>query len=131
MFERLRLKRKGKQGKAMVTAAKKRGGERGPEGSRTTVHYDVTLRMRYEDGEEVETDYTVGGLLGTSLSFVAGEIVPVVYDPDDRSSFIVDEKKMVAEQKQWLDHKKRESDEFDREAVEEAEAEDRLPPTPG
>ena len=36
---------------------------------------------------------------------------------------------MVDDQKAWLDRKKRESEEFDRERAEEAEG--KLPPTPG
>jgi hypothetical protein len=130
VFDKLRLKRRGKAGQGLVTRSKKRGGERGPEGSRTTVHYDVTVKMRFESGEEVEKDFTLGNFLtGTSLSPPVGELVPVLYDPDDHSSFIVDEKKMVDEQKAWLDRKRRESDEFDQRQA--AEAEDKLPPTPG
>lgn len=130
MFEKLRLKRKGKQSQGLVTRSKKRGGERGPDGSRTTVHYDITVKMRFESGEEVEKDFTLGSFLtGTSLSPPVGELVPVLYDPGDHSSFIVDEKQMVEDQKAWLDRKKRESDEYDRRNAEAAE--DRLPPTPG
>lgn len=130
MFEKMRLKRKGRASQGLVTASKKRGGERGPEGSRTTVHYDVTVKMRFESGDEVEKDFTLGNFLtGTSLSPAVGDLVPVLYDPDDHQSFIVDEGKMVDEQKEWLARKRRESDEFD--ARQAAEAEDRLPPTPG
>jgi len=121
MFERLRLKRKGTRGMGLVTAAKKRGGERGPEGTRTTVHYDVSVKARFQDGGEFERDFDVGNLfLGTSLSFGAGDKVPILYDPDDHSNFIVDEKTMRDEQKAWLERKKREADEFDQEAVREA-----------
>jgi hypothetical protein len=130
VFEKLKLKRKGKASQGLVTRSKKRGGERGPEGSRTTVHYDITVKMKFESGEEVERDFTLGNLFtGTSLSPAVGELVPVLYDPDDHSNFVVDEGKMVDEQKAWLNRKKRESDDFDRRAAEEAE--DRLPPTPG
>jgi hypothetical protein len=130
VFEKMRLKRKGKQSQGLVTRSKKRGGERGPDGSRTTVHYDITVKMRFESGEEVEKEFTLGNFLtGTSLSPPVGELVPVLYDPDDHSSFIVDEGQMVDDQKAWLDRKKRESDDFDRQAA--AEAEDKLPPTPG
>ena len=130
MFGKLRLKRNGKQSQGLVTRSKKRGGERGPEGSRTTVHYDITVKMKFESGEEVEKDFTLGNFLtGTSLSPAAGELVPVLYDPGDHSSFIVDEGRMVDDQKAWLDRKKRESDEYDRHQA--TEAEDKLPPTPG
>lgn len=130
MFEKMRLKRKGRASQGLVTRSAKRGGERGPEGSRTTVHYDVTVKMRFESGDEVEKDFTLGNFLtGTSLSPAVGDLVPVLYDPDDHQSFIVDEGKMVDEQKEWLARKRRESDEFD--ARQAAEAEDRLPPTPG
>lgn len=130
MFEKMRLKRKGKQSQGLVTRSKKRGGERGPDGSRTTVHYDVTVKMKFESGEEVEKDFTLGNFLtGTSLSPPVGELVPVIYDPDDHSSFIVDEGKMVDDQKAWLDREKRESDDYDRRQA--GEAEEKLPPTPG
>ncbi len=130
MFEKMRLKRKGKESQGLVTRSKKRGGERGPEGSRTTVHYDITVKMKFESGEEVEKDFTLGNFFtGTSLSPASGELVPVLYDPGDHSSFIVDEGKMVDDQKAWLDRKKRESEDYDRQQA--AEAEDKLPPTPG
>jgi hypothetical protein len=130
VFEKMRLKRKGKQSQGLVTRSKKRGGERGPEGSRTTVHYDVTVKMKFESGEEVEKEFTLGNVFtGTSLSPAVGDLVPVIYDPGDHSSFIVDEGRMVDDQKAWLDRKKRESEEFDRGNAEAAE--DRLPPTPG
>jgi hypothetical protein len=134
VFEKLRLKRKGKSGQGIVTSAQKRGGERGPEGSRTTVHYDVTVKMRFEDGGEFENSQSTGNFfVGTSLSFGPGDIVPTLFDPNDHSKFIIDEKKMVAEQKEFLDRKKRgrknrELDPIERERV--AEAEDGLPPTP-
>jgi len=130
VFAKMRLKRKGKQSQGLVTRSKKRGGERGPEGSRTTVHYDITVKMKFESGEEVEKDFTLGNFFtGTRLSPPAGELVPVLYDPDDHSSFVVDEGRMVDDQKAWLDRKKQESAEFDRRNAEAAE--DRLPPTPG
>jgi hypothetical protein len=122
VFGERRLKRKGKQGKGLVTAAKKRGGERGPEGSRTTVHYDITVKARFQDGGEFEREFSIGNFFtGTSLSFGVGDTVPIRFDPDDHSAFIVDEKLMVDEQKEWLDRKKRESAEFDQERAREAE----------
>ncbi len=127
VFGKLRLKRNGKQGKGLVTASKKRGGERGPEGSRTTVHYDVTVRAKFEDGSEHERDFTLGNFFtGTSLSPAAGDVVPIRYDASDNSEFIVDERAMVDGQKAWLDRKKRESEGFDQQRVQEAE--DDLPP---
>jgi hypothetical protein len=122
MFQKLRLKRKGKSGKGVVTAAKKRGGERGPDGVPTSIEYDVTVKARFEDGGEFEHDFNIGNALtGTSLSFGAGDVVPILYDPKDHSKFIVDEGAMVDEQKAWLDRKKRESEKFDQQAVREAE----------
>ncbi len=122
MFEKFRLKRKGERGVGLVTAAKKRGGERGPEGSRTTVHYDVTVKARFQDGGEFERDFDIGNLLlGTSLSFGAGDKVPILYDPSDKSNFIVDEDAMRDEQKAWLERKNREAYEFDRQRAQEAE----------
>jgi hypothetical protein len=122
MFEKLRLRRKGKSGKGLVTAAKKRGGKRGPEGSRTTVHYDVTVKARFQDDGEFERDFTTGNFFtGTSLSFGAGDTVPILYDPDDHSKFIVDEKLMIDEQKAWLNRQKRESEQYDQERAREAE----------
>ena len=122
MFEKLRLKRRGRSGQGVVTAAKKNGGERGPDGVPTSVDYDVTVKARFEDGGEFERDFNIGNaLVGTSLSFGAGDVVPILYDPEDHSRFIVDEREMVDQQKAWLDRKKREADEFDRRAVQEAE----------
>jgi hypothetical protein len=122
VFGQRRLKRKGKQGKGLVTAAKKRGGERGPEGSRTTVHYEIKVKARFQDGGEFEREFTIGNFFtGTSLSFGAGDTVPIRYDPDDHSAFIVDEKLMVDEQKAWLNRKERKSEEFDQERAREAE----------
>jgi hypothetical protein len=129
VFEKLRLKRKGKPGKGLVTKAKKRGGERGPEGSRTTVHYDIAVKAKFDDGSEREREFTIGSFFtGTSLSFGGGDVIPILYDPDDHSDFIVDEGKMVDAQKEWLDRKKREAEEFDQGHAREAEKD--LPSNP-
>ena len=128
MFEKRRLKRKGAEGQGIVTAAKKNGGQRGPDGTRTTVTYDVTVRMRFEDGGEYEKSFEIGGLLGTSLSFGPGDVVPVRYDANDHSKFIVDERKMIDEQKASLSGANRAEEQWAQERVEEAEQ--NLPPNP-
>ena len=122
VFEKLRLKRNGKQGKGVVTAANKRGGERGPEGTTTSRHYDITVKAAFEDGGEFERDFSIGNVLtGTSLSFGGGDVVPIRYDPGDHSRFIVDEKLMIDEQKARLDRRKRESEEYEQGRAREAE----------
>jgi hypothetical protein len=125
MFEKRRLKRKGTKGKGIVTAAKT---IRSPDGTRPT-GYDITVKMKFEDGSEYENSSTIGGgLSATTLSFGSGDVVPVLYDPDDRSNFIVDEGLMEEEQKARLERGWQGEEEWAEERVEEAEQ--NLPPNP-
>lgn len=133
MFEKRRLKRQGESGQGVVTRAQKKGGQRTSDGQMTTINYEVTVKMRFEDGGEFERSLKVGGLTGTGLSFGPGDVVPTLFDPDDHSSFIIDERKMNAEQDARLadpdSWKNEEQLKYERQMIEEAEG--KLPPTSG
>jgi hypothetical protein len=124
MFEKRRLKKKGTKGKGIVTAAKTNHTADG----HTISSYDITVKMKYEDGSEYENSYNLGGGLSGTLSFGSGDVVPVLYDPDDHSNFIVDEGQMKEEQKARLERGWQGEEEWAEERVEEAEQ--NLPPNP-
>jgi hypothetical protein len=91
-------KRKGHVGnnaasaQAVVTGVKAHGGEAGSTG---LTYFDLELRARFDDGSTSEFRCRVGGpFSGTRLTFIEGDIVPVRYDPDDRSKIALDEDAM-------------------------------------
>jgi hypothetical protein len=80
---------------AIVTDVKAHGGEAGSAG---TIYFDLELEARLEDGSTHAAQCRVGGpYSGTQLRFVAGDIVPVRFDPNDLSSIKVDEDAMNAD----------------------------------
>ncbi len=77
---------------AVVTGVRAHGGE---SGSRGLVYYDLDLRARFDDGSSHDFSARVGGPFGgTELRFIEGDIVPVRYDPRDRSKIVLDENAM-------------------------------------
>jgi hypothetical protein len=82
--------RDGAHAKAVVIAAKGTGGRPG-DGTYSAVQYHVELRAHFDDGSSTEVSRRVGGALrGTDLSSSEGDIVPVRYDPADRSKLEID-----------------------------------------
>ncbi len=82
--------------KAVVIGVKVHGGEAGSGG---LVYFDLELRARFDDGGTREFRCRVGGpFSGTELRFTEGDIVPVRYDPDDRSKIALDEDAMNDDQ---------------------------------
>jgi hypothetical protein len=77
---------------AVVTSVKVHGGEAGSGG---LAYFDLDLRARFDDGSTSEFRCRVGGpFSGTQLTFAEGDIVPVRYDPQDRSKIALDEDAM-------------------------------------
>ena len=72
--------------------------DRSRSSSSSTHSYDVGLRVRFDDGTRAYVSRRVGGAAGTDLRFCAGDIVPVRYDPADRSHLEVDEDAWRVEQ---------------------------------
>ncbi|MBV8194374.1 MAG: hypothetical protein JOY80_02480 [Candidatus Dormibacteraeota bacterium] len=52
--------------------------------------YDLTLRVHFGDGTSADIARHVGDIRGTDLTFSVGDIVPVRFDPDDRSTVEID-----------------------------------------
>jgi hypothetical protein len=95
-------RRKGHVGKnaasaqAVVTSVKAHGGEAGSTG---LTYFDLDLRAHFDDGSTSEFGCRVGGpFSGTRLTFIEGDIVPVRYDPSDRSKIALDEDAMNDDQ---------------------------------
>lgn len=61
------------------------GGRTNSHGER---HYKVSMRVQFEDGETQEVTAKIWRFLGGAPS--AGDIIPVRYDPEDRSKVEVD-----------------------------------------
>jgi hypothetical protein len=82
---------------AVVMGVKAHGGE---DGSTGLMYFDVDLRARFHDGSTRDFRCRVGGpFSGTDLRFTEGDIVPVHYDPDDRSKIALDEDAMNDDQR--------------------------------
>ena len=91
MFHRHKLTEDGAQAQAVVTVAKRSGGIPTDEGM-SPVTYHLTLDVHFDDGSTAAAECKIGGMLrGTDLSFYEGDIVPVRYDPADRSKIEIDE----------------------------------------
>jgi hypothetical protein len=118
MFRRLNLSKDGATAKAVVIEARAEGGMPGRAGGYSATQYDLKLHVHFDDGSDGDATCRVGGFIrGTDLSFSEGDIVPVRYDPDDRSKVEVDVPALSAE-------RDKESQSLRDEAV--ARAEDKL-----
>jgi len=86
-----KLAKGGTKAKAVVTKATREGGA--PMNlTWTPVQYRLELQVRFEDGSTAETSCrTNAAMRGTELSFSEGDIVPVLYDPADRTKIALDE----------------------------------------
>jgi hypothetical protein len=79
-----KIKEHGAQAKAVVLAADM-GGMTNSHGER---HWKVTLNVQFDDGSTSEVKTSLWRMMGGSPS--VGTIVPVRYDPDDRSKVEID-----------------------------------------
>ncbi len=115
MFAKHKLMRDGARAKAAVIVAKRSGGVP-MDGGYSAMAYHLELRVMFDDGSSSEVSCQVGGTLtGTDLSFSEGDIVPVRYDPGDRSKIAVDVPAMEAV-------RKANQDQLGRQAIDRAEA---------
>ncbi len=55
---------------------------------------DVGLRVYFPDGQVVDITRRIGGTAGTDPRFAVGDVVPVRYDPADRTKIELDETAM-------------------------------------
>jgi hypothetical protein len=103
MFRRGKHSEGAVEGKAVVIAATAVRGAVGVgfteiDALQHPVHYELKLRVQFDDGSTGEAACRVGGRVGgTDLSFSEGDVVPVRYNPADRSKVGVDEQAMLAE----------------------------------
>lgn len=97
------------------------------------VHYELKLRVHFDDGSTGEAECRVGGRVrGTELSFSEGDVVPVRYDRADRSKVEVDEQAMLAERssrREAFNQARVLESELRLEAAEAASHEDGTPPS--
>jgi Short C-terminal domain len=90
MFGKHRLLKDGATARAVVTEARSTGGQSYGAGSSAVV-YRLRLRVQFDDGSTAETACNVGNFVqGTDLFFSEGDVVPVRYDPTDRSKIELD-----------------------------------------
>jgi len=90
MFGKHRLMKDGATAKAVVTEARSSGGQSYGAGPSAVV-YHLRLRVQFDDGSTADTSCSVGNFVrGTDLFFSEGDVVPVRYDPADRSKIELD-----------------------------------------
>lgn len=91
MFGKSKIEKYGEQAKAIVLSAAMSG----YSNSKGINKWHLHLRVQFDDGstEEAATSAYPTGPAG---AFLVGEIVPVLYLPDDRSKVEVDREAMVA-----------------------------------
>jgi len=113
MFGRGKLAQDGAKTQAVVLGAREKGPSTYIGGNPYTGGWKsalaVQLRVHFDDGFTVDTTCRVGGLFrGAGASFSVGDVVPVLYDPADRSKVEIDtqalEVRTEAEAKQTKEH---------------------------
>lgn len=101
MFGKRELLKNGAVAKAVVTEARPLGGMPSRAGGYSATVYDLKLRVHFDDGSSSDCQRTVGGFIrGTDLCFNEGDIVPVRFDPADRSKVEVDTEAMEKQREQ-------------------------------
>ena len=91
MFGKKKLQKHGEQAKAVVLESTASGYTNG-KGIRK---WHLKLRVQFEDGTTSEASCS-GYPAGAAGAFIAGNIVPVRYRPDDRTKVEVDHDAIVA-----------------------------------
>jgi len=91
MFGKKKLQKHGEQAKAVVVVSKASGYTNG-KGIRK---WHLKLRVQFEDGTTGEASCS-GYPAGAAGAFIAGNIVPVRYQPEDRTKVEVDHDALVA-----------------------------------
>jgi Short C-terminal domain len=90
VFKKHRIRTEGATARAVVTEAKCEGGYSGRAGTSPVV-YHLKLRVQFDDGSVADTACKVGNsFVGSDEFFSTGDIIPVRYDPNDRSQVEVD-----------------------------------------
>lgn len=123
MFGRDKLAQDGAKAQAVVLGAKARGpsGYIGPNPYTGTWKSAVAvhLRVHFDDGSTLDTTCRFGGAFrGADASFSVGDVVPVLYDPADRSKVEIDKQALEAR----TDANAKQSKEYDQLAISRAEA---------
>jgi hypothetical protein len=92
---KLDVARDGATARAVVTTAERHGGVPGSYGYSPT-YYDLTLDVHFDDGTTSPFACRLGSMMkGTDLRFAPGDVVPVRFDPADRSRMELDETAML------------------------------------
>jgi len=105
MFGKRNLLRDGAEAQAVVTAVKDGGVLTG--GAGVPIHQYLDLRVTFDDGSHGEFSCRVGSMLhNNTLSFSEGDIVPVRYDPADRTKIELDEPALTAQRESLTEHRK-------------------------
>jgi len=105
MFGKRNLLREGAEAQAVVTAVRDGGVLTG--GAGVPIHQYLDLRVSFDDGSYGESSCRVGSMLhNNTLSFSEGDIVPVRYDPADRTKIELDEPALTAQRESLREHGK-------------------------
>jgi hypothetical protein len=92
---KLDVARDGATARGVVTTAQHHGGVPGSYGYSPT-YYDLALDVHFDDGTTSPFACRLGSMMkGTDLRFAAGDVVPVRFDPADRSRMELDETAML------------------------------------
>jgi hypothetical protein len=90
MFDKRKILKHGESAEAVVIDSDMSG----YSNSKGINKWNLKLRVRYDDGETVEASCSAYPT-GPAGAFAAGQIVPVLYLPDDRTKVEVDRDAMV------------------------------------
>jgi hypothetical protein len=92
VFGKRKLRKHGAKAQAVVVDCDM-GGLSNNQGAHK---WKLDLRVQFEDGTTVETS-TSAWEINIGMGYGPGQILPVFYDPDDRSKVVVDEETLKAE----------------------------------
>jgi hypothetical protein len=114
MFRRNKsLMRDGAQAKALVLEAKQFGHTDVGEGPGMGIFFELKLRVQFDDGttEDISRRVRLASLGGTSgavgATVNAGDLLPVRYDPEDRSKIEIDSAAVKEDKKAGREYSKR------------------------
>lgn len=101
MFGKRGLLRDGAQADAEVVRVTTRSLGPGPETPSSLAHLVLTLRVRFAEGSTVDVEREVGGIHNRNFVAIAGDVLPVRYDPKNPSQLEIDWPAVDARRADW------------------------------